>query len=165
MKRLLFFLLMLVSLAWACKTPRQAENGNTDDGALSPVEFEVLAEGGYSAIEDSLNQLILNESDWKVFWEKINANRMPAPPLPAVNFTESCVVVSCMGSRSSGGYRTLIREIRQEGNSLAVEVMHESPGSNCVASDAITQPYQIVVCRLPGVKKAVFSITKVNRKC
>lgn len=83
---------------------------------------------------------------------------------PTVDFEASMVVAVFMGERRTGGHRVRVESVRQSGEQLIVSVNMEAPGPNCMTTQALTQPYQIV--RLPRLEGEVaFQIEQVEVDC
>ena len=85
---------------------------------------------------------------WQTVWSQIYLRESPVPPLPAIDFSREMVVVAALGSHSTGGYSILLDSASEAAaDGVAVTVNSSSPGSNCIVTDAFTQPLD--VARLP----------------
>jgi hypothetical protein len=73
-----------------------------------------------------------------------------------VDFQNEIVVAAAAGSRPTGGYTiTMARAIRQQ-DSLLVEVVLSVPSPECRATQALTQPAQVVAIQSLKAKRVTF---------
>jgi hypothetical protein len=155
-------LLILISALWSINsTCRNTQNGETP----GEITWEVLDQGAYGGVERSENKLITDEAAWAGLWEEVGKNRFPAPERPSVDFAQKYVVACFMGMRTSGGHGIEIQSMSLEGSSLQVKVMQESPGRNCMVTDAITHPYIIVTVNKENISEASFEVENRTRNC
>jgi hypothetical protein len=84
--------------------------------------------------------VIRDEQSWSAFW-----NRLGAFNRPAVDFTKDVVIAVASGQRSSGGYEIAIQRVVRDGNALTIDVVETAPGPNCVTTQSLTQPIDVVV--------------------
>ncbi|HEU5171419.1 MAG TPA: hypothetical protein VFU46_12815 [Gemmatimonadales bacterium] len=78
---------------------------------ISPSEV-VLAMSA-SGVADELREVISDESAWRTPWTWVHALMEPEPPLPAVDFGASILLVAATGTRPTGGYAITIDSISQ----------------------------------------------------
>lgn len=152
------FLIALLSL-FACKSQ---QSGTGTDGSM---EFIKVAEGSNCGIEEPSNQLITSADEWRTLWKSVGANRMPAPPVPEVDFEENYLVASFLGNRNNGGYSVSITEMILNNGTLGVSILETKPGANCFVTDAITQPYIVVSVAKDGIREAIFSTQTKSKDC
>ena len=152
------FLIALLSL-FACKSQ---QSGAGTDGSM---EFIKVSEGSSCGVEEPSNQLITTADEWRTLWKSVGSNRMPAPPVPEVNFEENYLVASFLGNRNNGGYSVSVTDMSLNNGTLSVSVLETKPGTNCFVTDAITQPYIIVSVAKNGVKEAIFSMQSKSKDC
>lgn len=109
------------------------------------VSFETAQKGFYSGIDEPFETVIKDRDTWETFWANLHSIQFPSPSLPDIDFSKNMVIGVGMGSRSSGGYSAEIKNIIVEDGKLAVNLVEFQPGSNCLVTMAITQPYHLVV--------------------
>ena len=102
----------------------------------------------YSGLDRPARIVIRDALAWRVVWNQIYLRQSPVPPLPAIDFSRDMMVVVALGSHSTGGYSILLAGASEAANTgIAVIVDSSSPGSNCIVTEAFTQPVDIA--RLP----------------
>ena len=69
-----------------------------------------------------------------------------------------------MGPRNTGGYSVNVDKIAEEENRIVVFVTESSPGKDCIVTQAITYPYQIVKIKKTD-KEIVFKTKQDVRDC
>lgn len=73
---------------------------------------------------------------------------------PKVNFADQTVLGVFAGQKGSGGYSINVVRVEQTNNGVLVKVVETQPGKNCIVTDVISSPYQIVaVPKLKGEVK------------
>jgi carotenoid cleavage dioxygenase-like enzyme len=102
----------------------------------------------YSGLNKPARLVIRDAIAWRTVWNQIYATQTPVPSLPEIDFSREMVIVAALGSRSTGGYGILLTAASEaEDEGAVVIVDSSSPGSNCMVTDAFTQPVDIA--RLP----------------
>lgn len=76
------------------------------------------------------------------------AHATDGTPLPTVDFSKSYVIGVFAGTKPSGGYSIEVSRVSDSGDTRAVAITLTKPGSDCITSQAITSPYQIVTVPL-----------------
>jgi hypothetical protein len=140
----------LLPLAVACSSGAPTPGAETPRGIVTHIDSNAIVLTTGQGIGDPTRSVIRDSTAWKDFWAQANAQVEPAPPLPAVNFADSMLLVATLGTRSSGGHSVSIDSVAR-GTTLRVFVTAVSPGSDCVTTMAITWPVQVVrVARFDG---------------
>jgi hypothetical protein len=116
-----------------------------------PVSFDPVEEvrSFMSGIPDRRRLLIDEPEEWAGFWAELNANLVPTPDLPSVNFDSHVVIAATMGRKPTGGYAIRIEEVRRTGDDLRVVVAETSPGAGCITIQAFTAPATAVTVPRP----------------
>lgn len=151
-------------LLGACRSARQNASSEAAQNS-TPLEFQTLAEGSYSAIEAESQALISDAADWQAFWTRLHANRSPEPPLPQVDFASEMVLACTLGSRNSGGFQIKVAALAHVGNLCHLSLLYTEPGSNCFTTEALTQPYHIVVLRKTGLTQIQLEVKTQQNPC
>ena len=128
------------------------------DGApasVSRLDSSAVVLNTGQGIGDPTRAVIRDSTTWKAFWAQAHAQIEPLPPLPAVNFADSMLLVAGLGTRSTGGLSVSIDSVAR-GTTLRVFVTAVTPGSNCMTTMAITWP--VLVVRVPRFDGSVDSV-------
>lgn len=137
----------------------------TDESEGKSISFETVEwQDFYSGLSDEEDKVVKNQDEWSVFWNKAHSNLQPVPNVPPIDFGDNMIIVTSMGSRSTGGYNTKIEKIIDEGDSIKVFIKETSPGEGCIVSQAFTSPYHLV--KIPLLDKSVnFETEQLKTSC
>jgi len=160
MKSYFLFSITLLFLL-ACNS---SKNMNTKDDSTS-VQWTEIAQGSYCGVHEEQRVHITDEESWAKLWKEVGSNRIPPPDLPQVNFGEYSIVALFMGDRSNGGFEQGIEGMSMQGDQLIVKLTHVTPGNNCITTEAIVQPYNIVSIAKQYAKEVSFEVGDVTRDC
>jgi hypothetical protein len=148
--------LSLVGMGGSCMAD-SAGQGNT-------VQFETLAKGNYSGVDQQRFQTIRDQQTWQRIWRQTFARKSPMPKLPKVDFSQYIVMALFLGQKRTGGYGLQVRRIDSHPKSMVVHISLISPGKGCASTQALTQPYQII--ELPATSKEIlFQTTPRRNSC
>ena len=144
-----------VRIVSVCVLPLSAACGGSDltqpPGTSLPMvrlRGEPYSFTFYSGLDKPARLVIRDAVTWRVIWNQIYLRQSPVPPLPPIDFSRDMMVVVALGSHSTGGYSILLGGASEVANAgIAVIVDSSSPGSNCIVTEAFTQPVDIA--RLP----------------
>ena len=118
----------------------------------------------HSGLQSRERLVIRSASAWDDTWSTLARNRSPKPALPTVDFATEMVMLSSMGSRSTGGYSIDILGVFEHNDDVFVLVRETSAGSNCFVTAAFTAPVAAVV--VPARSGNVFfSEVAVTHRC
>lgn len=117
-----------------------------------------IAHGYYSGFIEPARLVIDNDTDWRAAWAKAYVGMAPAPNPPAIDFSQSSVILVALGGRTTGGYNISVTRLATSADFLYAEVTSSSPGSRCGTTQALTQPFDIV--RIPRVGSAVVFVER-----
>jgi hypothetical protein len=84
---------------------------------------------------------------------------------PAVDFNRDVVIVAAAGQRPTGGHEIAVTRVTQTQGGLTVEVVERAPGPNCMTTASLTQPVDIVIVPVSGVRSWNFVERKEIRGC
>lgn len=143
------FLLALPLLTVACRGP------------AIPEELPVtpLAQGQYSQQIEQRFEWITGSDAFASHWQELHSGGVPA-----VDFEHDGVIAAYMGERTTGGHAVRVERVTCRDEELRVEIVLQVPGPECLTTQALTQPYQLVL--VPRVApRAVFSARTVVIPC
>jgi hypothetical protein len=119
---------------------------------------------GWSGIETPTRTVISDDAAWAAAWAQIHAHATEVPPLPAIDFDNSVLVMAAMGTRPTGGYEVIIESVRAHNGGLLVSVLERSPGSSCGTYQALTAPIHVVQVPRSGTS-GTFSVRQETYSC
>lgn len=134
------------------------------DESFGEAGVRRLAHAYYSGFDQPVRTVIDNQQDWSAAWATLYARQFPKPAVPAVDFSQSAVIIAAMGTRGTGGYEITITRVARGGGITWFEVTSASPGNRCGTTQALTQPVDIVVVPHRVVESA-FVEQAIVRNC
>ena len=155
MKRVLSLFLFLVALAGI--SVLNANQDTKNEG--TPVPFTQLDPkrpglfASNSGISKPLRVVIRDREAWLKLWKQIASQQQPSPPPPDIDFSREMLIVVAMGQRNTGGFGIIVDGVYKRDKKLEVVVKSTSPGNNCMTTQALTQPVDIV-----RVQKSDYSV-------
>lgn len=131
-------------------------------GTAGNVSFRLLKEGTNAiTITDRANYEIQNQAQLNELWAYIQGTPGAAP---TIDFNKEEVLAVFDGTHASGGFSIDVDHITDQDGVRMVHVVRMIPGANCVLTDGITSPYQIV-----AVPKTDFALSHedqtITRDC
>lgn len=123
----------------------------TQVAANTPVTFqELLNAGTRVAQSDSQRFEVINDAkNLRRAWRAAGIKR----PVPSINFARRSVVALMYGRVSMSGHRLQVKRIREQGNTLAVDVHMSEPGLGCFFQPVANYPFVFV--SMPKTDKRV----------
>lgn len=116
---------------------------------VQALSFTTLQKGTHSGITEKKATLLTDEAGWQTNWQRLSAHQVPAPPAPAMDFSQQSVLAVYMGEQRSGGYAIEITGVELVNGTLKVTVKETRPAPGAMVTMALTQPYHMV--RIPKV--------------
>ncbi|HEX9755766.1 MAG TPA: hypothetical protein VGA42_08655 [Gemmatimonadales bacterium] len=130
-----------------------------DLGAGSPPPIvETVLRSSVSGLTTPDTRIIETAETWAATWEEIHANLDPKPPIPAVDFRTTALVLDALGNVADGR-TTRIDAVEAVEGGVVVRTTIETPGPTCAIPAVITHPVHVVRVRRP----LVASLVKVER--
>ena len=112
--------------------------------AAEDISFTVIAEGATAAnVTARKNYAVFDEGEFERLWTMAYGEN--APDMPAVDFDEQYVIAVFAGEKSTGGHAIKVEAITDENAVRNVAITLETPSSDCLVTDALTSPFQIIV--------------------
>lgn len=137
---------------------QHAANASSDSNDAVDVPFSVIESGNNAANVSTRKNYAARDTDafaklWTLTYGK------NAPPLPSIDFDTEYVIGVFAGEQSTGGYAIAVSSVTDHGTaSRTVSVTVTKPGTDCVNTQALTSPYQII--RVPV---SIASLTREDR--
>ncbi len=108
-----------------------------------------LGRWSQSGIATPERLVIRDEADFSALWSRLGTGDQE-PPL---DFGGELVVVAAAGEKPTGGHSiSMGRAVLRDGE-LVVEVIQSAPSPDCMTTQALTQPVDVVALAAEGVEK------------
>jgi hypothetical protein len=137
-----------------------ARPDTASDQAASEVEIRRIGRWISSGIKGSRRLVIRDPDTWSRFWAELGAGVRPQ-----VDFGRDLAIAVASGERSSGGHDIVVQRVARSDGELRIEVLETSPGKNCMATSALTQPVDVVLVPAAGVTGWSFIDRAAARDC
>ena len=109
-------------------------------GDVSDLEIRRIGQWSRTGVGESRRLVIRDANAWANFWAELGVGDRPN-----IDFTRDVAIAVASGQRPSGGYEIAVDRVRQQKGELIVEVVETSPGPNCMSTQSLTQPADVVV--------------------
>jgi len=113
-----------------------------EDSVQLPMQQVFIAQ--YTGIDQSRRLVIRTPQEWQTIWSELRHDQYPMTAPPAVDFSQSMVILAAMGMRGTGGYAIQIEGVSRSGGRLFVVVRQISPEAGGVTTQALTSPVDAV---------------------
>lgn len=141
---------ILVGAALYFYGPEEVREVHTEPSMPSTVQtvsFQVIAEGDMAAgVTERKNYAVYTEEDFRELWRMAYGEN--APTLPRIDFTQNYVVGVFAGEKMSGGHTIAVSSVADSALERTISIALTRPGAGCVATQALTRPFQLVVLPL-----------------
>ena len=127
--------------------------------------FTVLAQGTQSGIERQRFETLRDAAALRKLWQAHNAGVSPTPPVPEVDFSKEMVIAAFAGTRKSGGYVLSVSRITVYPDRIEIDLSLTQPGSDCMVTEALTQPFVFAKTAQSGDKPVNFNLATASRGC
>lgn len=169
MKRVLSLFLLLAAFAGA--SVLSANQYTKQEGKPVPfTELDPKRSGPRrplttnSGIVKPLRVVIRDREAWLELWKDFSGPQPKPAPAPEIDFSREMLIVVAMGQTSSGGFMIMVDGVYERDNKLEVVVKSTGPGANCMTTQALTQPVDIVRLRKSD-HEVVFRETSITNDC
>jgi hypothetical protein len=105
--------------------------------------IRTIAKGAFSAIQEPMELVITNKTQWEEIWKK-QSKRIPPEPAPAIDFDKETVLFVSMGRKNTGGYGISIESVRKADSGVVAKVLKKSPAPGAMTIQSLTAPFHIV---------------------
>lgn len=118
------------------------------------TDLKTIEKGVFSGIQEPVRVVVTNQTQWTELWAKHNAQKLPTPPLPEIDFDKQSVIFVGAGRKNTGGYSIEVRDVRKVDDHTEVLVATHEPKPGGLTIQALTAPFHIVkVPRIEGEVK------------
>lgn len=154
MKNKLFLSLILTLLS--CKNTQKT----VEVTFPKTVQFSELTKNDNSGYMEKKNLIIASTEAYDEAWNELFSNFMKKPPVPAINFETSMVILVTMGEKTNGGYSIHVKSITENEKDVVVLIEERIPAKNCMTTSVIVYPAQLI--ELPATDKEIIFTTEEN---
>lgn len=119
------------------------------------IKTTPVKKGAHSGVDKAKEIIIRNERDWQNL-----SDQMKGETLPRVNFQKKMIVGVFQGKKPSGGYSVYVNKVCKTDQGTEVRVVKEKPGNDCIVTQNLTSPYELVILPKLSDDLAFKKITK-----
>ena len=130
--------------------------------ATHAADLKTVEKGAFSGIQDPLQVVVTNQTQWAQLWTKHTARKEPKEPPPEIDFQKQSVIVVTMGRKNTGGYALEITDVRRSGDKTEVIVTSREPKAGGFSIQALTAPFHMV--QVPKIEGQVEFKNAENKK-
>ena len=151
-------LLVIGAMTMGCRSVVESEVPSDAVSLEVRALPEPIAQFLYSGLAERERLVIRDADAWAQFWNLATSRFAPQPPVPELDFDVEIVLVTAMGTRTTGGFSIHIDEVHEADERVYVEVREVSPGAGCAVTQAFTSPVAAV-----SIPRRDGSVTFVER--
>lgn len=153
----------------SCSSTSNTSGDSTDGGVDGNIQntdsFTTLELSTAGPIDYPASQLVIdNATDFTTLWEALHGDVVE---LPTVDFDTEWVVAVVMGQSNTGGYTIEVTSVTTATDQITVNVTATVPGSGCMVTDALTNPFHIISITRPesDTTEVEFVVTEEITEC
>jgi len=113
-------------------------------------------------------KVITTQEDWESFFYSTMATITyptgQAPVAPVINFDDYQIITGGLGIKPSSGYSVVVDKIIETEDTLYINILSVSPGTNCVNFAAMTHPSVAILVKKNNKTKN-YTINSVVNHC
>jgi hypothetical protein len=129
--------------------------------ATDSLPIRQVGQWQYARIEDVQREVIRDPVAWTRFWNQLGADGAQ----PVIDFRRELLIAVSQGRQPHGGIEVAVERVVRSGGALTIGVVERSPGPDCMTTEVITHPAQVVAVPADGVKSWTFVERKEIRSC
>ena len=144
--------LLLAVAAVACggdeeEAPSPTPSPTATPGSSAQIDFDTFLIGANSGvtIEEPTVFKIETQDAWAELWSTHVSVVVPTRTPPAVAFQDQMLIAVFDRQQSSGGFAIEVQSIVVDESGILVEVLRTVPGAGCAVTQALTQPFHMVL--------------------
>ena len=114
-------------------------------------EIKTIGKGAFGAVDQPLQVVVTNKTQWADLWTKHIADKLPKPEPPEIDFSKHSVIFVSAGRKTTGGYTIEVTDVRRSKDKTEIVVTTKGPKEGGLTIQALTAPFHIVeVARIEG---------------
>ena len=125
-------------------TPPELQTPSDRLGVWTPDPSATILRTTLSNLDNPTLALVSSSTAWDALWAQTWGGTQASPPLPAIDFVLSSVVVVGLGKRAGPGYSVSIDSIVIHIAGAVLYATELGPGAHCDASSGSSAPVHMV---------------------
>tara|TARA_R110001592_G_scaffold32788_1_gene114484 strand:- start:1133 stop:1603 length:471 start_codon:yes stop_codon:yes gene_type:complete len=139
-------------------------NTKNSTSTTEAITFKSIQKNSNSGFEELTTEVITSQSELEKTWKQAWSRFSDAPEIPKIDFTQKQVILVALGMKNNGGFGLEIENITQTKNEISVNYIEIRPDANCINSQAIVFPFELIEIEKTA-KKVVFKSTEKIIDC
>ncbi len=135
------------------RTPPDDPDSADLDVDAEAVGVRRLGRWSQSGIDTPERLVIRDEAALAALWSRLGTGERQPP----IDFGRELVVVAAAGVKATGGHSISMGRAILRNDELVVEVTRTAPSPDCMTTQVLTQPVDVVALAAEGVKKWRFA--------
>lgn len=124
------------------------------------LKFETIDDADWAGVGEKKNYIIKSKKEWQDVWAKAGHSAIA----PEVDFAKEMIIAVFYGVAPTGGYSVEIIKVIESLDKLTVFIKETSPGSDCIVTQALTEPRHIIKVQRVD-KEAAFNVVSEIKNC
>lgn len=140
---------------------------NTKNTTLSTpqeISFATIKSSENGGFENKTTQVISSKDEFEKVWKQAWVRFSDAPEIPTIDFSKKQVLLIAIGAKNNGGFGLEIDKIVANKTNLTVNYIETKAGENCMTTQAIVFPFELIEIEKTS-KKIVFSSSEKINDC
>lgn len=108
------------------------------------ISYKTIKAFSDSGFETPVTKVITSKSEFTKVWKQAMAHFGEAPEMPTIDFEKNQVLLIALGVKNNGGYKLQMDKVVENKNSIVVNYFENKPETNCVTTQAIVFPYELI---------------------
>jgi hypothetical protein len=157
----------LASTAGSIGCTDAADRGGDIPGDAHHVQVQPIDEAEpmqfHSGFPVRQRVVVRDTASWINLWPQIVGTATPVPPVPAIDFASTTVIVTATGTKPTAGYAIRIDDAATLDDDAWISVVEQSPDASCAVADVVTSPAAVVAVPRFGGSATFVEHTEVRR--
>lgn len=110
----------------------------------SAISFESVVDDAMSGVQSPKNVVIRDLAAWETLWAEHGAKRVPAPPLPKVDFSKSMLLGVFLGEGAGGCRQVGVAKVSVRADKISVDYEERDIGLATICIAVMSSPMNVV---------------------
>lgn len=112
--------------------------------SVKNINYRTLKASNDGGFEIPITRVINSKEELIEVWNQAMSRFSEKPEVPTIDFEKNQVLLIALGVKNNGGYKLQIDKVVESKNSIVVNYFENKPGANCVTTQAIVFPYELI---------------------